>query len=129
MKRATIIAAITGILATVATGASADILSEQELRKAVTGKTVYLRAQGIELPISYRSNGTMSGRLRAFVATLAGGTATADSGKWWISNNQLCQKWNRWLDGKSYCYKLSRNGSQVHWRRNDGRSGTARISG
>jgi len=34
-----------------------------------------------------------------------------------------------WMDGKTYCYKLTRNGSTVQWVRNDGRSGTARISG
>ena len=33
------------------------------------------------------------------------------------------------MDGKSYCYKLTQNGSSVQWVRNDGRSGTARIGG
>ena len=33
------------------------------------------------------------------------------------------------MDGKSYCYKLTRDGSTVHWTRNDGHSGTARIGG
>jgi hypothetical protein len=128
MKRVVTIIAMSGLLTVAAAGASAEVLSGQDLRKAVTGKTVYLRQQGIELPISYRANGTMSGRLSAFVAAL-GGTAMADSGKWWISNDQLCQRWSRWLDGKSYCYKLSRKGSQVRWRRNDGRTGTVRLSG
>lgn len=128
MKRIVAIAALASVLSAFSTAASAEALSGQDLRKVVTGKTVYLRQQGIELPISYRANGTMSGRLSAFVAAL-GGTATADSGKWWIANSQLCQKWKRWLDGKSYCYKLSRKGSQVRWRRNDGRTGTVRLGG
>ena len=108
---------------------AADSLSGPELRKAVVGKTVYLRTQGVEIPISYSGSGTMSGRLKAFAAALAGGEKTRDSGKWWISNHQLCQRWNSWLDGKSYCYKLTQNGGQVQWHRNDGRSGSARIGG
>jgi hypothetical protein len=108
---------------------AAEQLSSDELRKAVVGKTVYLRTQGVEIPITYNGSGTMNGRLKAFVAALAGGEKTQDSGKWWISNNQLCQRWNSWLDGKSYCYKLTPAGSQVQWQRNDGRSGTARIGG
>lgn len=106
-----------------------ESLSGEELRKAVVGKTVYLRTQGVEIPITYNSSGRMNGQLKAFVAALAGGEKTRDSGKWWISNHQLCQRWNSWLDGKSYCYKLTQVGNQVHWKRNDGRSGTARIGG
>lgn len=128
MKRGTIFA--TTLLMLGAFGpANAEVLTGTELRKAVSGKTVYLRTQGIELPISYRANGTMSGRLKAFVAALAGGAKTQDTGKWWITKGQLCQRWNSWLDRRSYCYTLRRAGSTVHWRRNDGRSGTARISG
>lgn len=129
MKRTVFFAALTGIIATISFGANANTLSSAELRKVVAGKTFYLRAQGIELPISYRSNGTMSASLQAFAASFSAGTTMSDSGKWWIANNQLCQKWKRWQGGKSYCYKLSLKGSQVHWQRNDGRRGTARISG
>src|SRR6478752_10372593 len=50
-------------------------------------------------------------------------------GKWWVENDQLCQKWTSWMDGQSYCYKLTLDGSKVTWVRNDGHSGTARIGG
>lgn len=130
-RRATIIAAAmlaaAGLSATDA--ANAESLSNDALREAVVGKTVYLRTQGIELPIAYRSDGTMHGRLRAFAAAFSGDTATKDSGKWWVKNDQLCQRWRRWMDSQTYCYKLKRDGQQVQWRRNDGRSGTARIGG
>jgi hypothetical protein len=33
------------------------------------------------------------------------------------------------MDGKTYCYRLTRGGATVRWVRNDGRSGTARIGG
>lgn len=129
MTKKTILVAALIALASGAPAGAGEQLSGDALRKAVVGKTVYLRTQGVEIPISYSGSGTMNGRLKAFVAALAGGERTRDSGKWWISNHQLCQRWNSWLDGKSYCYKLTQAGNQVHWLRNDGRSGTARIGG
>ncbi|GBE43964.1 hypothetical protein BMS3Bbin10_02048 [bacterium BMS3Bbin10] len=126
MKRSLLIAALAGFATTAAYAASSDHLNGAELRQAVVGKTVYLSANGVVLPIAFRANGTMSGRLKAFAASVAGGSPV-DSGRWWISNNQLCQRWSQWLDGKSYCYKVSRNGQNVVWVRNDGRRGTARI--
>lgn len=130
MRRILLIAALAGsVMATVSQAASPGDLNGPEVRKALSGKTVYLSASGIVLPIQYRSNGTMSARLQASAASFAGGANTQDSGRWWISRNQLCQRWNRWQGGKSYCYKLSLNGKSVVWVRNDGRRGTARIDG
>jgi hypothetical protein len=102
-------------------------LSGDELRKAVSGKTVYLRISGFELPIRYSPGGGMSGRMGAVAATLARGDAASDRGKWWVSGRQLCQQWTSWMEGKSYCYTLTRRGNSVSWVRNDGRSGSARI--
>ena len=99
-----------------------------QLRQAVSGRTVYLNAGwGVELPVAYRPDGTMSGRLNAFAATLADGNGQSDRGRWWIARNQLCQRWQNWLNGRAYCYRIAVKGGRVHWRRNDGRSGTARI--
>ena len=96
-----------------------------ELRKAVSGKTVYLRISGFELPIRYSPDGSMSGRMGAVAATLARGDAASDRGKWWVSGSQLCQCWSSWMEGKPYCYAFTRRGKS--WVRNDGRSGSARI--
>ncbi len=128
MKRILLIAALAGSVATVSQAASFGDLNGTAVRKAVSGKTVFLSASGIVLPIAYRSNGTMSGRLKASAAALAGNASMQDKGRWWISKDRLCQRWNRWQGGKSYCYKLSRQGQQVVWVRDDGRRGTARIS-
>jgi len=128
MKRILLIAALAGSATTVSQAASYGDLNGPAVRKAVSGKTVFLNASGIILPIAYRSNGMMSGRLQASAAALAGNASMQDKGRWWISNDQLCQRWNRWQGGKSYCYKLSRQGQNVVWVRNDGRRGTARIS-
>ena len=45
-------------------------LSADELRNAVTGKTVYLEVSGFELPIHYMGNGRMSGSMGTVAATL-----------------------------------------------------------
>ncbi len=113
----------------IAQAATSSHMSGAELRKAVSGKTVYLSTSGIVVPISYRSNGTMQGKLQALAAAFAGGNKPADAGRWWIFKHQLCQRWNNWLGKKSYCYKLTRQGDKVTWVRSDGRRGTARIGG
>jgi hypothetical protein len=97
------------------------------LRTAVSGKTLYLNISGFELPIRYSASGSMSGSMGAVAATFARGDGASDRGKWWIAEDQICQRWTSWLDGKSYCYKFSVNGNAVRWVRNDGASGTARI--
>ena len=109
--------------------AAQSTLAGDELRKAISGKTVYLNVSGFELPIRYAANGRMSGRMSTVAASFSRGDGASDSGKWWVADDQLCQQWSSWMDGKTYCYKLTRNGSTVQWVRNDGRSGTARISG
>ena len=127
-------AVLAGTLALLAFGAAqADAaetsLSGEALRNAVSGKTVFLKISGFELPIQYASGGTMKGSMGTVAAALARGDGSSDRGKWWVDGDQLCQKWSVWMEGNTYCYKLSQNGSQVRWLRNDGRSGTARIGG
>jgi hypothetical protein len=109
--------------------AEAISLAGDELRQAISGKTVYLSLSGFELPIRYSSDGRMSGKMGAVAASFSRGDGMSDRGKWWVANDQLCQKWTSWLEGQTYCFKLTRNGSSVQWVRNDGRSGTARIGG
>ncbi|MEZ5828937.1 MAG: hypothetical protein R3D30_08010 [Hyphomicrobiales bacterium] len=104
-------------------------LSGEALRQAVSGKTVYLKISGFELPIHYSAGGTMKGSMSTVAAAFSRGDGASDSGKWWVAGDQLCQKWTSWMDGDTYCYKLSQNGSAVRWVRHDGRSGTARIGG
>jgi hypothetical protein len=82
-------------------------LSGDELRKAVSGKTVYLRISGFELPIRYFPGGSMAGAMGAVAATVARGENASDRGKWWVSGSQLCQRWSSWMEGKTYCYKLT----------------------
>jgi hypothetical protein len=95
------------------------------LRKAVAGKTVHLATPVGGLPINYRSDGTMSG-IAGSLATYTG--SERDRGRWWVVADKLCQRWNTWLGGKSYCFRLRQQGETVHWMRNDGVSGVATIA-
>ncbi len=109
-------------------GAAENIsLAGDALREAIVGKTVYLSISGFELPIRYMANGRMRGSMGAVAASFSRGDGSSDSGKWWVENDQLCQKWTSWMEGVPYCYKLTQNGEQVTWVRNDGKTGTARI--
>jgi hypothetical protein len=103
-------------------------LAGDELRQAISGKTVYLNISGFELPISYAANGRMVGRMSTVAASFSRGDGSQDRGKWWVAGDQLCQQWMIWMNSQAYCYKLTRDGATVHWLRNDGRSGTARIA-
>jgi hypothetical protein len=129
LKSALIAAAAVATLTFGAMQANADTLSGDTLRSAITGKTVFLKISGFELPIQYSARGTMKGSMGTVAAALARGDGSSDYGKWWVDGDQLCQKWNSWMEGQTYCYTLSRNGNAVRWVRNDGRSGTARIGG
>ena len=33
-------------------------------------------------------------------ASFSRGDGASDSGKWWVENDQLCQQWTSWMDGK-----------------------------
>ena len=128
LKTTLLTAATVAVLGLGAVEADANTaLSGDELRSAISGKTVFLKISGFELPIQYSSRGTMKGSMGTVAAALARGDGSSDRGKWWVDGNQLCQKWNVWMEGSTYCYKLSRKGSAVRWVRDDGRSGTARI--
>ena len=109
------------------TAAAEATLTGNVLRKTVSGKTVYLQISGFELPIRYSAGGSMTGSMSMVAAALARGEGASDRCKCWISGDQLCQRWTSWMDGKSYCYKLTLRSKAVSWVRNDGRSGTARI--
>jgi len=123
------LAAGLSLTANSALGAESVKLAGDELRQAIVGKTVYLNVSGFELPIRYAANGRMTGKMGTVAASFSRGDGASDSGKWWVADDQLCQKWTSWMDSKQYCYKLTRKGAAVHWVRHDGRSGTARIGG
>jgi hypothetical protein len=129
MKIGTFVMAAGMVLTATAALAEPESLTGDALRKAISGKTVYLNISGFELPIRYSANGRMSGKMSTVAASFSRGDGSSDTGKWWVAGDQLCQQWRIWMDGKTYCYKLTHQGSTVQWVRDDGRSGTARIGG
>ena len=100
-------------------------MDSSALRKAVAGKTVHLATPLGGLPINYRTDGTMSGRAGTLASYIG---SERDRGRWWVVADKLCQRWNTWLSGKSYCFRLRQQGATVHWTRNDGLSGVATIA-
>lgn len=101
-------------------------LSGDELRRMVAGRTIVLDTPVGGLPIVYRPDGSLSGKLNVMAAGVMSGPRE-DKGRWWIAANEICQQWNAWLDGRRHCYSMRVEGKVVHWRRGDGRTGTARL--
>jgi len=129
MKIGALVLAASVVLPTLPASAETISLAGDALRQAISGNTVYLNISGFELPIVYSANGRMKGTMGTVAASFSRGDGTTDHGRWWVENDQLCQKWTSWMDGQSYCYKLTLDGNKVTWVRNDGHAGTARIGG
>lgn len=125
MQRITVLAMAIGVGATSVTAAERANLSEASLHRVVAGKTVSISTPLGAVPVSYRFNGTMSGRSTA-LATVTG--VARDSGRWWVSRDKLCQRWNTWLDGQAHCVTLRKQGNTLHWSASDGRTGIATIA-
>jgi hypothetical protein len=95
-------------------------LDGETVRLAVTGRTLSLETRIGPIPITFRPDGSMIGRSAALANWLG---RSMDQGQWWIENDQLCQRWKLWLDGKAYCFTLHQIGDKVQWTRNDGLKG------
>jgi hypothetical protein len=110
-----------------APNASADMLSGTALKSFVSGKRIYLAVPlGGEIPLTYRQNGRVDGTGEA--AGLGKYMTPKDSGRWWVSGNKLCQKWQEWYDGRTFCFTVTKmSDSRIRWVRDDGKSGVARI--
>lgn len=118
--------AISGVILAAAMGtAQAEAPgSRLNLQEVIANRTVTLHTPAGALPISYSGNGTMIGRARE----LAFYTGSAfDRGTWWVVADRICHRWRSWLGGKDYCVTLRMDGNKVHWRSNDGYSGTATL--
>lgn len=102
-------------------------LKGQALKSFISGKRIYLSTPlGGELPLYYRSNGVVDGSGEA--AGLGRYLAPKDSGKWWVKGNRVCQKWQEWYKGRTFCFTLAKlSNTKVFWKRDDGEEGVARI--
>lgn len=106
--------------------AQAQQLAGDDLHNAVAGKTIYVSTPMGEVPIRYSKNGSVMGRTE--LALLDGESTTADRGRWWVSESKLCIQWRNWMAGQAHCFTMRRlSPTVVIWRRDDGKSGTARL--
>jgi hypothetical protein len=129
MLRRAFITALVAISGSTLAVEGAEVLAGNKLRKAVSGKTVYLMTSiGAEIPIRYGLNGKIYGRTSPSLAAVGGESVSSDTGRWWVVREQLCQRWENWADSRSYCYKFRVAGEAVQWQRNDGATGSARIA-
>lgn len=123
-SRQTLIVATACMCAAGAASAEFRSLDQAALKEAVAGKTLRLQTRMGAIPITFRADGTMSGRAPDLVGYLGRGQ---DSGTWWVSADKLCQKWKIWLDAQAYCFTLRQSGSTVQWQRDDGLRGTMTV--
>ena len=107
--------------------AAGEQLSGDALRAFVSGKRIYLAVPlGGEIPLTYRGNGVVDGSGEA--AGLGKYMTPKDRGRWWVSGNRLCQKWQEWYDGRTFCFTVRKlSGSRIQWVRDDGKRGVARV--
>ncbi|KPB01361.1 hypothetical protein [Ahrensia marina] len=126
------IAAIVGILGITLTSNyvnAGEQLSGAELKNFVSGKRVYLKIRlGGEFPLEYRSNGQVTGD--GTKTGLGKYFAPKETGKWFVDGEKLCQQFPTWYKGRVSCFTIEKTGqTTLNWTRDDGYSGTARISG
>jgi len=106
--------------------AQADELTGADLHKAVEGKTVFIYTPLGEVPIRYMKNGALHGQTD--LALFDGESTTVDRGRWWVAEKKLCVQWQNWMGGQPHCFTMRRVAPNVvEWRRDDGKSGMARI--
>ncbi len=106
--------------------AGEEALSGPALQNAVSGRTVYINTPMGEVPIRYSKSGHVSGYTE--LAVLEGESTTRDRGRWWVSENKLCIRWQNWMSGATHCFTMHKvNATMVRWRREDGKSGFARL--
>lgn len=114
-------------LALLAMPAAAEALSGEDLRSFISGKRIYLSVPlGGEIPLTYAANGVVDGSGEA--VGLGRYMTPKDRGRWWVSGDRLCQKWQEWYKGRTFCFtvtKLAEN--RIRWVRDDGKSGIARL--
>jgi hypothetical protein len=108
--------------------ASASTLNGDELRRLVTGRTVYLAAPlGGEFPLKYKPNGTVTGDGEA--VGLGRFYATRETGRWFMQGDQLCQQFPTWYSGTRLCFTVQDLGNRrIRWTRDNGQTGVARVS-
>lgn len=121
--------ALIGALALTATHAAAERLQSTQIKQFIGGKKVLLQTgYGIDFPMYYKSNGKVTGDGNG--TGLGKFFAPKETGNWWVTDSQMCQQFPTWYDGRAICFELKKTSeTTMIWYREDGASGTAKISG
>ena len=86
--------------------AQSSNLSGPQINELVAGATVEIVTPvGTKLPVHYARDGKLFGEGRSLASYLG---AVSDNGRWWVISDQLCHKWNRWLNSEPQCMRLSK---------------------
>jgi hypothetical protein len=115
-------------LAAGAAAAQAQAISGEELRRLVSGRTVYLAAPlGGEFPLKYNPNGSVSGDGKA--VGLGRFYAARETGRWFMKGDNLCQQFPTWYSGQRLCFTVQDLGNRrIRWTRDNGDTGVARVA-
>jgi len=102
-------------------------MTAQEISKKITNSRILLETSfGIEFPLFYSANGTVTGDGTG--TALGNYVAPKETGKWWLKDNKLCQQFPTWNKRKVTCFRLEDvGGNNLIWKRDDGKSGRAKI--
>ncbi len=121
-----ILASLFGGWAAVPASASAELLTEEMLKRYIPGAQINLDTPlGSVVPVKYDEDGSLKGKAGAVAFFLGSQT---DNGKWWISGSRLCQQWKTWFNGQKSCVKVYRHDeNRIAWIDQDGDKGTGTI--
>jgi hypothetical protein len=118
--------ALTAVLATAP--ALANTLSGEQLKRLVSGRTVYLAVPlGGEFPLKFNPNGAVSGDGEA--VGLGRFFAARETGRWFMQGDNLCQQFPTWYSGQRLCFTVQDLGNRrIKWTRDNGQTGVARVA-
>jgi hypothetical protein len=117
--------AIIGFLVAGSAAAEPVSLTKTGIQDTLAGATLEIDApMGNKLPITYGTDGKMAGKAGGLSWFLG---SSADTGRWWVANDKLCNAWSKWFEAKTQCLKLKLDGERIAWSRDDGETGTATI--
>lgn len=113
------------VAATMPGSAEPPRLAGDAISQTISGATLAIETPLGRVPVRYGGNGELSGEAGGAAAFFLG--STRDHGRWWIENDRLCHKWRRWFKSDTECLELARDGGQLRWRLENGRTGTATV--
>jgi hypothetical protein len=108
--------------------ARAEVLDGNELKRLVTGKTIYLSAPlGGEFPLKYKPDGSVTGD--GETVGLGRFFAARETGRWFMRGDNLCQQFPTWYSGQRLCFSVRKLGeNRIRWTRDNGETGVARVA-